>query len=507
MSTLSESADTGALREPTPPSSTLRWLFLCVSVLLLALLLESGVLAVRVLSEMRTQELAATRALAERTRALSGLWLSLQSYDQAVQQFVAQTAADRDAEARRRLDQLTLAIAADFDRYPTARDSAEDALLNGMRGVFSQQRTLYIAILAAPPAERRRQAESLLAERLDPVQKQILDWSGKLQAWNGDRLQYADHALVTRFASLQGSLYRVLGIGFGSGLLLVLGGMAYIVRLDRQTRDRYVELAQSRHALQRLSARLVDAQETERRSISRELHDEVGQSLGALLVDVGRLKAAIQPDNNVAQEQLARIKATAEATAGSRAIEVRGGPLHGDALRAVGRPRRDRADPVVGGGLRVRAAAGLQPRALRCRARWILLEAVRAPAPERRFPACVAAGDRRARHSGRDVEPRLGSLGHTDRAHTDSVYRPDCGGGGAAQIPAGHTAPVSDVAVSAAQRAGAGRLGVRVRHVGLDVRTLRPGSAGQRGGGVCGVEALGRRTARAEVRVRALIEN
>jgi len=123
-----------------------------------------------------------------------------------VQQFVAQTAADRDAEARRRLDQLTLAIAADFDRYPTARDSEEDALRNGMWGVFSQQRTLYIAILAAPPAERRRQAESLLAERLDPVQKQILDCSGKLQAWNGDRLQYADHALVTRFASLQGSL-------------------------------------------------------------------------------------------------------------------------------------------------------------------------------------------------------------------------------------------------------------------------------------------------------------
>ena len=71
MATLSENADTGAWREPTPPSSRLRWLFLCVSVLLLALLLVSGVLAVRVLSEMRNQELAATRALAERTRSLS----------------------------------------------------------------------------------------------------------------------------------------------------------------------------------------------------------------------------------------------------------------------------------------------------------------------------------------------------------------------------------------------------------------------------------------------------
>jgi len=91
---------------------------LSVSVLLLALLLVSRVLAVRFLSEMRTQELAATRALAERTSALSELWLSIQGYDQAVQQFVAQTAADRDADARRRLDQLTLEIVSGFDRYP-----------------------------------------------------------------------------------------------------------------------------------------------------------------------------------------------------------------------------------------------------------------------------------------------------------------------------------------------------------------------------------------------------
>jgi signal transduction histidine kinase len=314
MATLTENADTGAWREPTPPSSKLRWLFLWVSILLLALLLVSRVLAVRFLSEMRTQELAATRALADRTRALSGLWLSIQNYDQAVQQFVAQTAADRDADARRRLDQLTLEIVSGFDRYPAVRDSEEDALLNGMRRVFSQQRTLYITVLEATPEQRRRQAESMLAKDLEPVQKQILDWSGKLQVWNGERLQHADRALVTQFADLQGGLSRVLAIGFGSGLLLVLGSMAYIVRLDRQTRARYVELARSQHALQQLSARLVDAQETERRSISRELHDEVGQSLGALLVDIGRLSTTLSGGHPEVKAQLDNLKSVAEQT-------------------------------------------------------------------------------------------------------------------------------------------------------------------------------------------------
>jgi signal transduction histidine kinase len=282
--------------------------------LLLTLLLVSGVLAVRFLSEMRAQELAATRALAERTRALSGLGLSIQNYNQAVQQFVAQTAAERDAETRRRLDRLTLEIDADFDRYPSIRDSEEDALLTGMRRVFSQQRTLYITILTARPTERRRQAQSMLAERTSPVQKQILDWSGKLQVWNVERLERADRALVARFANLQGSLSRVLAIGFGSGLLLVLGSMAYIVRLDRQTRVRYVELARSRYALQQLSARLVDAQESERRAISRELHDEVGQALGAMLVDIGRLSTSLSGDQPEVKAQLENLKSVAERT-------------------------------------------------------------------------------------------------------------------------------------------------------------------------------------------------
>jgi hypothetical protein len=59
---------------------------------------------------------------------------------------------------------------------------------------------------------------------------------------------------VTQFANLQASLSRVLAIGFGSGLLLVLGSMAYIVRLDRQTRVRYVELARSQRTAETLGA-------------------------------------------------------------------------------------------------------------------------------------------------------------------------------------------------------------------------------------------------------------
>jgi signal transduction histidine kinase len=70
------------------------------------------------------------------------------------------------------------------------------------------------------------------------------------------------------------------------GLVLAAFSMARILGLERES-------AVARQELKDLSARLVEAQENERLAISRELHDEVGQVLSALLVELGNLSAAL----------------------------------------------------------------------------------------------------------------------------------------------------------------------------------------------------------------------
>jgi len=95
---------------------------------------------------------------------------------------------------------------------------------------------------------------------------------------------------------------------------LSLASILYLLRLGEEAQRRYQGLAQSRSQLEALSAQLVDAQETERRSISRELHDEVGQSLGALLVEVGRLAASVASGNVKIKDHLDKIRSVAETT-------------------------------------------------------------------------------------------------------------------------------------------------------------------------------------------------
>ena len=300
--------------EPAPPSNKLRWLFLGVCGFLLALLAVSGLVTIRFLTEIQAQERTVTHTLADRAQLLSDLLLSIQKYNQAVQEVVMEANANREKTARRQVDELALQIDSDLKQYPIARDSNEAALVDGLEGVFSEQRTLYVSVLTAPAEERHEQAPTLVAQHMKRLQSQILDWSARLKAWNGERLKGADQSLASEFKSVQAGLARALAIGFGSGFLLVLAGMAYIVRLEHQTQKRYRQLVQSQRDMRQLSARLVDVQETERRTISRELHDEIGQALGALLVDMGRLATVLPSDQPEVRTQLDNMKSVTERT-------------------------------------------------------------------------------------------------------------------------------------------------------------------------------------------------
>jgi signal transduction histidine kinase len=100
-----------------------------------------------------------------------------------------------------------------------------------------------------------------------------------------------------------GSLYRKSRqVLLGEMLLVVIAGSALSLITIRR-------LGNLEGETRALSARLVQAQELERRSIARELHDEVGQSLSALLLDLGA--AASLTDAPAVRSRLDAITATA----------------------------------------------------------------------------------------------------------------------------------------------------------------------------------------------------
>jgi signal transduction histidine kinase len=147
---------------------------------------------------------------------------------------------------------------------------------------------------------RRRTALLALIDRIDQI--------------NQVELVSADAKLNTAFESLRWRTLLKLGLVMSVGIGLAAFTVRRTLLMETELQHRYEEGARGRQELQELSARLVSAQEEERRSISRELHDEVGQSLSALLIEAGNAAARVPPDSTEVRRHVESIKRLAEAS-------------------------------------------------------------------------------------------------------------------------------------------------------------------------------------------------
>jgi len=152
-----------------------------------------------------------------------------------------------------------------------------------------------LPLVTLPPALRATDLRRLLGERIIPRRESVFRIVAHVQSLNRSHLQQQQR----REAEVYGrSRNRFLATG-GAALLLSLAVgafvSAHVSRLERDLRAQLAANAESAAQLHRLSARLVRAQEDERRLIARELHDEVGQALTAVKMQLALARRSV-PD-------------------------------------------------------------------------------------------------------------------------------------------------------------------------------------------------------------------
>lgn len=165
-------------------------------------------------------------------------------------------------------------------------------------------------------AEQRRSfGYSFMQNSLLPRRMTIVHLADQIGVVNQKQMQAGNRQVAGLFHRFRLSLVILLSATFLGGLLLAAGSIYRILRLEHETAVRFAEIVQARGALRDLSARLLEVQESERRALSRELHDEVGQSLSALLLGIANLAATVSPDSNPqAHAQLQEIRRITERT-------------------------------------------------------------------------------------------------------------------------------------------------------------------------------------------------
>jgi signal transduction histidine kinase len=133
----------------------------------------------------------------------------------------------------------------------------------------------------------------------------MLQIADRITLVNEQGLMRSDARASASAKALERSIVLTFTLTLIGGSVLALWTIISTLRLER-------ELDQRRADLQELSTLLLRAQENERRALARELHDEVGQSLSAILMETEGAECADQPTE--IREHLSSIRTLAERT-------------------------------------------------------------------------------------------------------------------------------------------------------------------------------------------------
>ena len=279
--------------------------FLCGG--LLSLMLIAGADAFSRLRQLHAIDDEVRNRLLSRSQALSAIVISVHIYDDQLTQLlpgqepigseIAAKAADANSSVR---------------HYPGDCGPQQQRLLEEIAQELNYEENDSALLLSLTPHERQVRAPQFIHDELIPRSLSILRAAQQIATLNTEDFARDNLDLLAKFEKLQANLKNMLLLGLMGGLLLSVTGSLYILRLERKGRENYRALAASRFKLETLSARLVSAQEQERRSIARELHDEIGQTLQALLVDLGRLSRLLPSGESEAHQQIKQVTWLAE---------------------------------------------------------------------------------------------------------------------------------------------------------------------------------------------------
>jgi signal transduction histidine kinase len=175
-----------------------------------------------------------------------------------------------------------------------ARPGAGDpARLRQLRSEIGSYWESMEPILSWSPEEKAWYSRAFLRQQVLPRREAVAALAREIAAINAANLRREQQRLKTSQTRLQGFLRNTVYFALSLGLLVAIVSSARVAHLERRSERERDRAESAETELRRLSRNLVRTQEEERRSLSRELHDEVGQMLSGMTMELGNMESVI----------------------------------------------------------------------------------------------------------------------------------------------------------------------------------------------------------------------
>lgn len=171
-------------------------------------------------------------------------------------------------------------------------DAAHAERIENLRSQLDDYWQTFEPLFDWTATEKILRSASFLRKEVVPRREAILAIAQEIEELNNANLGTQRAEVIQRESGFRGDLRRVMIQTLVLGVVVALTAVLRLAILERRSDAQRVVAENAERQMRLLSQRLVATQEEERRHLSRELHDHVGQVLTALRMELGRIERA-----------------------------------------------------------------------------------------------------------------------------------------------------------------------------------------------------------------------
>jgi signal transduction histidine kinase len=205
-----------------------------------------------------------------------------------VRDYLLDASASAGPEYRQQLSNLRSQTGANLAALERLVQGGETARIQGLKAKIDDYWEVLDPLFDWTPAEKGARSLAFLRREVLPRRDEVLRITREIEDLNDSNMRDQRGQVALREGELRGNLNRIMWASLSFGALVALVAVARIRVLEMRSQEQHERTERAEGEMRSLSQRLVGAQEEERRRLARELHDEVGQMLTALRMEIGK---------------------------------------------------------------------------------------------------------------------------------------------------------------------------------------------------------------------------
>jgi signal transduction histidine kinase len=273
-----------------------------------------GVSQTRRAAQIERELISAQESYSATQTLLSQTRVDLYRIGMDVRDYLLDRSADSSAELRKELADTHVQIKRNLEMLESRMPLEDREPLTKLRDEVDEYIDWMNPAIQWTQEEKLARSGNYVRSVLLTRRKSISSLAEQVEAINTANLQRARLRLEVSQAEYLTWQRRLTVIVLIMSMLVAALSTTWILRLEKKAELGQQRAADAERELRRLSQQLVKAQEDERRSLSRELHDQVGQQITALRVEIANLGRIAPGEKDTYTAHLREAKGLAEQT-------------------------------------------------------------------------------------------------------------------------------------------------------------------------------------------------